>query len=150
DGSAGCQMIVHFTGTVWTLSPAATAGQTAISVSSNVTKIDGEIGVPGMTCKLNLNVPAAGSPFTVTGATRNATDIPGTRDIAFNAFDSTFTGLTFTSANATCAALANATLASALPNLREALLDALNAKADPLHCSACRAGCAEQLACVSN
>jgi hypothetical protein len=150
DGSAGCQMTVTFSGTAWTLSPAPAAGQTSVSVSSRVTKIDGEIGVPTLSCKLTINLPAAGAPFTAAGATRASTDVPGTSDVAFDSIDAPLTGMSFSSTVPNCESLANATLVATQPSLRNALLDALNAKADPLHCSACRGECPERLACVKN
>jgi hypothetical protein len=142
-------MTVHIGTTQWTVAASSSAGAIDVTIDTTVTDLTGDVGVTGLlSCTLHAVVPTAGLSVISKGIVPPATTQAGERKLEFRSLTAPLTGLGVSSTVTDCQDAANANLTTALPNIRVALFEAFNARAQALRCQACRGDCPQHLACV--
>lgn len=152
DGGAGCPMTVEFGDATWEVTPGLGVRTADVALDTVITSLTGPIGVSGsvLNCELTAVLPSGGLPVVAFGAAAPSGTEASGMALSFDRVQAPLTGLSVASDHSTCQDQANNNLSSALPSLRTALLDAINARAQNLACLDCRGGdCPEGLACVA-
>lgn len=145
DGVAGCALTVTFGSTTWTLNATSVPRTTDVQLDTSIANLVGPIGITGLlTCSLTAVLPSSGLPMTAHGSVSAPTQA-----LNFDSIEAPLTDLTVASTNQTCQTLANSNLATALPSLQTALLEAIQTRAQQLACLDCRGDCPQALACVA-
>jgi hypothetical protein len=151
-GTPGCALRVHLGSVDWELGPTAAGASSSAVLSATVTQIEGSIGVTGAaTCELTVNVPEATPlPVVADGALEPITDGQGTLGLRFAStrVDTSRATVASEPASNECTTVAGLAFTLAGSRINAALRDALNSRAEPLSCLACRADCPQKVACA--
>ncbi len=150
NGAAGCPMMATLGTTTWTLLAGSAARSTDVRLDTIVTSLTGPISATGaLSCTMNATLPTGGVPIVATGVAAPAPANPERISLNFDQIDAPLAGMGVSSSNSLCVSLMNTYIASALPAMRTAMLDGINARAAVLSCLDCRGDCPQQLACVA-
>ncbi|HMA97460.1 MAG TPA: hypothetical protein VKP30_32465 [Polyangiaceae bacterium] len=147
-GQPGCEITAVLGTSDWTYSPAANR-TTKVRLDTTIKSLTGTIAMTGLlNCSVTPVVPSAGIPLTANGTVAPQTTSPSLLGVTVQDINVDLTQLTFSSADQTCAVLANAFTSNA-DALTQELLSALQKRAAELKCLECDSRCAQNIACTA-
>jgi len=154
NGAAGCLLAIHVGTVDWTLAP-RTSVSSDVTLDATVTQVDGIIQVTGAAnCTLSLVIQEDSPlPAEALGTLEPAAAGDGALKLSFHdaVIDTSDAVVNFTPKNNfMCTLIAAAALDMAGPQIDAALLEALEARAEPLTCLECRSDCPEEVACIAD